>query len=71
MSQKVEDLIKTRGYLLEFQKKQLIEDLDFEQASPGRIERIMDSILYRLFGKGWDALSTMEQQDVYDAWKGV
>ena len=66
----IDDMIESRTYLFDFQKKQLVEDLELIPSDDERIEKIMDTILYRLFCKNWNDLTTMEKQDILFAWKG-
>jgi len=66
----ITELVESRGYLLGFQKEALLEDLEFAKTDDERIEGIIDQIFYRLFGKGWNDLSTQEQMDIETAWKG-
>ncbi len=74
--QSISELIESRGYLLGFQKKQLLEDLESVETDDERMtfdeemEDIIDTIFYKLFGKGWNDLSGVEIQDIRDAWKG-
>lgn len=66
----ITEMIESRGYLLEFQKKQLMEDLELVASDNKRIEEIMDAILYKLFSKNWNDLTALEQQDILYAWRG-
>jgi len=34
------------------------------------LEQIIDQVFYKLFGKGWDDLTSQEQRDIEIAWKG-
>lgn len=69
-SETIIEMIKSRTYLLDFQKRELMEDLEDISTDNESIEKIMDDILYKLFGKGWNALTGLEKQDIFDAWKG-
>jgi len=66
----ITEMVESRGYLLGFQKEALLEDLDFVETDNERIERVIDQVFYKLFGKGWDDLSSQEQKDIEIAWKG-
>ncbi len=66
----ITEMMESRGYLLDFQKVQLVEDLEFVELDDVRMEEIIDSIFYKLFGKGWKDLSIAEQYDIRIAWKG-
>ena len=65
------ELIESREYLLKSQKERLVEDLVLVPSGDASIEKVIDAIFYRLFGKGWDALTTPEQLDIKQAWRGV
>lgn len=65
------ELIESRDYLLKSQKERLVEDLVLVPLGNTNIEKIIDAIFYRLFGKGWDDLTTTEQLDIKQAWRGV
>ena len=78
MAESLVEMIKNRQYLLGFQKKLLLEDLEEKLLSEdlGDIptddkwkEKIIDKVFYRLFGKGWDELTGPEMQAINDAWK--
>lgn len=64
------EMVESRTYLLGFQKKQLVEDFRSVPSDDERIEEIMDAILYKLFGKGWNDLTALEKQDILYAWRG-
>ena len=71
MANSLAELIGDCKYLLDFQKKQLIIDLDTVPLDDERIGDIIDAVFYRLFGKGFDSLTGEEVRDIYDAWKGA
>ena len=73
-------MIECRGYLLEWQKGRLVEDMDsimMEEAKPPimptriSLEEVVDAILYKLLGIGWSSLTNMEKHDVRSAWEGA
>jgi len=66
----VTNMIESRGYLLDFQKEALIEDLAWVAPDENQVEAAIDRVFYKLFGKGWDALTSQEQSDIETAWKG-
>ena len=66
----VTDMIESRGYLLDFQKAALIEDLAWVAPDKSQVEAAIDRVFYKLFGKGWNDLTTQEQRDIETAWKG-
>jgi len=66
----ITEMIESRGYLLDFQKEALIEDLEFVETDNEHLEQIIDQVFYKLFGKGWDDLTSQEQRDIEIAWKG-
>ena len=66
----VTELIESRGYLLDFQKKALLEDLEFVGLNDEQMERMIDQVFYKLFGKGWNDLTPLEQLDIKFAWEG-
>ena len=70
MAESIVGMIESRTYLLEFQKKQLLEDLEDVPSDDERIGKIIDRVFYRLFSKGWDDLTGLEIQAINDAWKG-
>ena len=70
MAETLAKMIESRGYLLEFQRKQLIEDLEIVEPNREYIEKIMDGVLYKLLGRGWDSLTDIEKRDIVNAWKG-
>ena len=66
----ITELIESRWYLLGFQKEALLKDLESVELDDVQIEKIIDQVFYKLFGKGWDALAPLEQSDIIAAWKG-
>jgi len=66
----ITEMVESRGYLLDFQKEQLSEDLESVQTDDERMEKIIDCVFYKLFGKGWADLTAEEQVDIRNAWKG-
>ena len=62
------EMIKSRGYLLDFQKKKLLEDLEFVESDDEQMGEIIDRIFYRLFGVGWKDLTPQEIADIRIAW---
>ena len=66
----ITELIESRGYLLGFQKEALSEDLESMESDDKRMEKIVDQIFYKLFGKGWEDLTPLEQADIRIAWEG-
>jgi len=64
------ELISDRGYLLDFQKAKILEDLESVQTDDEHIEVIIDRLFYKLFGNGWDDLTPVEQKEIKDAWSG-
>jgi len=64
------EIIESRGYLLDFQKEALIEDLAWVAPDENQIEAAIDRVFYKLFGKGWNDLTSQEQRDIEIAWKG-
>lgn len=70
MAESISEMIMNRPYLLEFQKNQLIIDMESVPSDNEQIGHIIDRIFYRLFGKGWDSLTGLEIQDIYTTWKG-
>ena len=66
----VTEMIESRGYLLDFQKEALIEDLAWVAPDESQIEDAIDRVFYKIFGKGWDDLTSQEQRDIEMAWKG-
>lgn len=69
MADSIYGMIESRKYLLDFQKRQLLEDLRAVEPDDERIGKIIDSVFYKLFGIGWNDLSAMEIQDIYDSWE--
>lgn len=63
------ELIEDCKYLLEFQKKQLLEDLQRVPSDKEHMEKVMDAIFYKLFDTGWSLLSPEEQRLIREAWK--
>ena len=61
----ITEMIESRGYLMDFQKEALIEDLAWVEP-----EAAIDRVFYKLFGKGWNDLTSQEQRDIEIAWKG-
>lgn len=66
----VGEMIESRGYLLKSQKERLLEDLKQVDMGTEQMEEIIDRLFYKLFGKGWEALTPEEQTQVRDAWIG-
>lgn len=66
----IREMIESRRYLLEFQKKQLVEDFREVPSDDERIGEIMDDILHKLFDRGWNDLTAAEQQNILYAWRG-
>ena len=66
----ITELIESRGYLLGFQKEALLEDLEFVESDDEQLEGIIDQVFYKLFGKGWEDLTSSEQADIRIAWTG-
>ena len=66
----ITEMIESRGYLLDFQKEALLEDLAWVAPNENQMEAAIDRVFYRLFGKGWNDLTSQEQVDIKDAWKG-
>lgn len=71
MAESITEMIESRTYLLGFQKEQLLEDFRAVPSDDERIEKIIDTIFYKLFGKGWDALTEVERRDILYAWRGI
>ena len=70
MFESIEEMVESRNYLLEFQRKQLIEDLECIEIETKSMEQAVDAIFYKLFGRGWHDLSTEEQSMIRIAWNG-
>ena len=71
MAASVTEMIESRKYLLEFQKEQLLNDLEEVPSDKEHMEKIIDAVFYKLFGKGWDKLSSEEQGIICEVWRGA
>lgn len=69
MAKSIDEIIESRTYLLKSQKERLLEDLDTVVPDDEIIEKIIDTIFFKLFGKGWADLTELERQDILVAWK--
>ena len=65
------EIIESRTYLLDFQKERLKQDLEPTALDESHLEAILDNILFKLFGTGWNTLTAIEQFCVRQAWKEI
>ena len=65
------ELIKSRPYLLGFQKEELLDDLDSIIAEDMGMEKIVSFILLKLFDRSWNDLTPEEQSMLKLSWKDL